>query len=93
MLLLKLSGSFPDQQARWPVKGTPFAIFPRSTGLMVRQGYFIAVSIYFFFFWPGFGRLPLMFRGGEVLMTTGVFGRIGRAGGDTFRANSLSLLA
>ena len=93
MLLLKLSGSFPDQQARWPVKGTPFAIFPRSTGLMVRQGYFIAVSIYFFFFCPGFGLLPLRFRGGDFLIVDGGFGKIGLAGGDTLRANSLSRLA
>ena len=34
-----------------------------------------------------------MFRGGDVRITTGDFGRIGLAGGDTFRANSFSLLA
>ena len=60
---------------------------------MVRQEYFIVLSIYFFFFCPGFGRLPLRFRGGDVLIVTGGFGRIGLAGGDTLRASSLSRLA
>ena len=83
----------PINRPGGPLRVLLLAIFPRSTDLMVRQEYFIVLSIYFFFFCPGFGRLPLMVRGGDVLVATGGFGRIGLAGGDTLRANSLRRLA
>ena len=90
-LMLMLIESFPDIQARWPVKSISFWRFFPDRLPNGRSEYIIHNSIYFFLLFPWVKRLPLIFRGWDVRFILGGFGRIGLAGGDTLIANSFNL--